>query len=465
MADLRAQVAQLQALVAQLQARQAQLEARLNQNSQNSSRPPSSDPPEAPKRPPKPAPSGRRPGGQPGHKGVTRCLKPTEECHHVVGFFPAGCLHCHAAFPEPPSPADLPPRRHQVLDLPPVLVETTEYQCYAASCPACGCLTWATLPAEVPAGILGPRLQAVCALLVGRHHLSRRALQEFLQDAGGEEVSLGCLLDLEARTAAALALPYDEARQRVAQAPRVNADETPWRQGSQKAWLWSAVTTAVACFRIDARRSRAAFEALVPPDLVGRTVTCDRYSAYQHLTGDQRQVCWSHLRRDFTALTQMSGEAKAIGEALVAATGRLFSVWHRSLAGEMDRERLPERMEPVRAEFAELLGRARSSGHWKAAPLGRELGRQWECLWTFVRVLGVEPTNNAAERAVRPGVLWRKCSFGNQGEGGRAFVERMLTVVGSLRLQGREVLAYLEAAIRAAQQGAAAPSLLPERAC
>jgi hypothetical protein len=122
-------------------------------------------------------------------------------------------------------------------------------------------------------------------------------------------------------------------------------------------------------------------------------------------------------------------------------------------------------MEPVMAEFAELLGRARSSGHWKAAPLGRELGRQWECLWTFVRVEGVEPTNNAAERAVRPGVLWRKRSFGNQGEGGRAFVERMLTVAGSLRLQGRQVLAYLEAAIRAAQQGVGPPSLLPERAC
>jgi transposase len=95
--------------------------------------------------------------------------------------------------------------------------------------------------------------------------------------------------------------------------------------------------------------------------------------------------------------------------------------------------------------------------------LGRELLKQWECLWTFVRLEGVEPTNNAGERAVRPGVLWRKCSFGNQGEGGRAFVERMLTVGGSLRLQGRQVLGYLEGAIRAAQEGGAPPSLLPER--
>ncbi len=122
---------------------------------------------------------------------------------------------------------------------------------------------------------------------------------------------------------------------------------------------------------------------------------------------------------------------------------------------------MPGWMGRVQAQFAELLGLAKGSHHWRAGPLGRELLKQWECLWTFVRVPGVEPTNNAGERAVRPGVLWRKSSFGNQGASGRAFVERMLTVVGTLRRQGREVVSYLEGAIRAAQQGEAPPSLLP----
>jgi transposase len=122
-------------------------------------------------------------------------------------------------------------------------------------------------------------------------------------------------------------------------------------------------------------------------------------------------------------------------------------------------------MRPVMAQFRELLGLAKTSNHWRAAPLGRELLKQWESLWTFVRLEGVEPTNNAAEQAVRPGVLWRKNSFGNQGTMGRAFVERMLSVVGSLRLQGRKVLGYLEEAIRGAQVGEEAPSLLPGAAC
>jgi transposase len=463
---LEAELTQVRAALAQLHARQAQLEARLNQNSQNSSRPPSSDPPAAPRRPPKPTPAGRKPGGQLGHKGTTRFLKPTPECHQVVGFFPTACAHCHAPLPQEPSPDAPPPRRHQVLELPPVLIETIEYQCHATACPFCRGLTWAKAPPEVPPGIFGPQLQALCAVLVGRHRLSRRGLQEWLFEAGGEAVSLGALVDLEARTTLALQAPYEQAQHAVRAAEVVNADETPWRQGKNKAWLWSAGTPWIVLFRIDPRRSREAFELLLPPRADGsrRTVVCDRYSAYQHLQGDERQVCFSHLRREFVELSQMTGEAKALGEALLGATGWLFELWHASREGEIDRAGFEAGMRPVMAQFAELLARAKRSDHWRAGPLGRELLRQWECLWTFVRVAGVEPTNNAAERAVRPGVLWRKCSFGNQGDGGRTFVERMLTVVGSLRLQGRPVLAYLEAAIRAAHWGMTPPSLLPEPA-
>jgi transposase len=295
--------------------------------------------------------------------------------------------------------------------------------------------------------------------------MSRRSLQEWLWEVGGEAVSLGCLIDLEARTTQALQPPYDQVREAVQAAPVVHADETPWREGAEKAWLWSAATSWLVLFRIDRHRSRAAFELLLPPRRDGsrRTVVCDRYSAYQHLHGDERQVCWAHLLREFVELSEMTGEARRLGEALRAATGWLFELWHAYRDEEIDRAGFTAWMGRVQAQFRELLALAKSSDHWRAAPLGRELLRQWECLWTFVRVPGVEPTNNAGERAVRPGVLWRKCSFGHQGEGGRRFVERMLTVVGSLRLQRRAVLEYLEAVIRAAQ-GGMLPSLLPEPA-
>jgi transposase len=353
-----------------------------------------------------------------------------------------------------------------VLELPPVLIQTIEYQCHAACCAACGHLTWATLPPEVPIGLVGPRLQALCALLVGRHRVSRRGLQELLREAGGEVIALGTLVALEARTTLALLDPYEQARRAVCRAGVAYVDETPWREGSRKAWLWSASTHQAVLFRIDRYRSRDAFELLLPPRTDGsrRTVVCDRYSAYQHLQGDERQVCWAHVLREFTELSQMRGAEGVLGKALLAASGWLFELWHAYRAGELEREGLQAWMRPVMAQFAELLEVAKGSEHWRAGPLGRELLKQWDCLWTFVRLAGVQPTNNTAERAVRPGVLWRKSSFGNQGASGRAFVERMLTVVGSLRRQGRNALSYLEGAIRAAQVGEAAPSLVESAA-
>jgi transposase len=453
------------ARVAELEARLAQLEARLNQNSRNSSRPPSTDLPGQRPPLPKPPPTGRQRGGQPGHPGRTRELKPPSEVTTFMPLVPAVCAHCQAALPQTAAPGDPPPQRHQVVDLPVPLLETTEYQLPARTCPACARRTWATLPPEVPPGVVGPRLQACCALLVGRYHLSRRETQEVVAEVFGEALSLGTFSSLEVATAAALAGPYQAVQAAVAAAPAVNADETSWREGSRKAWLWLAATPTLAVFRIDPHRSRAAFEQLLPPvDPGARTVTSDRYSAYRHLHGDEHQLCWSHLIRDFTALAELKDGGQATGVAALAVAAELFDHWHAFRGGEIDRATLQQRLRPPQARLCRLLRRARDSGHGKAAGWARDLLRQWQSLWTFGRVAGVEPTNNAAERAVRPAVLWRKQSFGNQGESGRAFVERLLTVVGSLRLQGRNVLDYLEGAVRATRRGEAAPTLLPEAA-
>jgi transposase len=305
---LQARVAQLEAQVGLLQSYLAKLEARLNQNSQNSSRPPSSDPPARSTPAPKYPPSGRHPGGQHGHKGTTRFLKPTHECQRVVPFFPDTCAHCLAPLPAAPSLNMPPPRRHQVLDLPPVLIETTEYQCHARACPCCQTLTWAPLPSTVPAGIVGPRLQAVCALLVGRHRVSRRSLQEWLLEVGGEALSLGCLIDLEARTAQALQLPYEQVWEAVQAAAVVNADETPWREGSEKAWLWSAATASLELFRIDRHRSRAAFALLLPPGLRREPSHRDLRSATAAgRAGDRQRACSQSCSSALLELPERSG--------------------------------------------------------------------------------------------------------------------------------------------------------------
>ena len=91
----------------------------------------------------------------------------------------------------------------------------------------------------------------------------------------------------------------------------------------------------------------------------------------------------------------------------------------------------------------------------------RETRELEPALWTFVRKDGFEPTNNFAERAIRPAVLWRRGSFGTQSENGSRFVERIVTVVASLEQQGRNALVFLVAAHRSLLAGQQTPSLLP----
>jgi len=110
-----------------------------------------------------------------------------------------------------------------------------------------------------------------------------------------------------------------------------------------------------------------------------------------------------------------------------------------------------------------LLRRGQENPDRKAAGLCRELRKWWPALWTFARVEGVEPTNNVAERALRPAVLWRKGSFGSDSSAGSRFVERLLTVVATCRQQGRRLLDFLVAAGEAALLGTGGPSLLAER--
>jgi transposase len=379
---------------------------------------------------------------------------------------PTHCAHCQTPLPAGQREADPPPLRHQVTELPPVVCVTTEYRLHARTCPHCRRRTWAELPAGVPRGVVGPRLQAVCALFTGGYGLSRRATQALVHDLLGEAFSLGTLSALEAATAAALSAPFQQVAEAVAQAPRVNADETRWWEAHRLAWLWLAATETLTLFRIEPTRSRAAFERLLPPLLPEqrRTVTSDRYSAYCHLVGEGWQICWSHLEREFTGWTESTGRAAALGKETLAVTRRVFTRWHQYRAGELSHALLGFYLEPVKERLRDVLKEAAASRHWRVEGPARHLLKHFESLWTFARVAGVEPTNNHAERVLRRGVLWRKNSFGHQSASGRAFVERLLTMGGSLRLQGRNVLAYLEEACRASLTGRGAPSLLPHPA-
>jgi transposase len=455
-AALEARVAVLERTVQRLEAAVQRLTEHVQQNSRNSSRPPSSDPPQVPGKPSRRQPSGRRPGGQPGHEGHTRGLVPVEAVDVVVPIKPERCHHCQ----HPLQGEDPQPQRQQVTEIPPLKPAVIEYQLHRLVCPVCGEATRADLPPGIPTGGFGPRVQAITALCTGAYHLSKRATQNVLEDLFGVAMGLGTVANLEQGTMEALAEPVAEARAYVQAQPTAYLDETGWREGQERAWLWTAVTAWVTVFVVRLSRSSRVAHELLGERFWGWLVT-DRWSAYTWYPTWRRQVCWAHLLRDIEAMIARGGGSQEIGEALQAQACLMFHWWHRVRDGTLAHASFANYMRPIRREVERLLEAGQTCGVPKTEGVCREIFKVRQALWTFVRHPGVEPTNNMAERAIRPGVLWRKGSFGTQSADGSRFVEAMMTVVATLKQQHRHVLDYLTAACEAALRGEGAPSLLP----
>jgi transposase len=444
--------------IAELEALVRELRLRLDQNASNSSIPPSANPPGAPK-PVVKTRTGRRRGGQPGHPGHFRRRLPPERVNAVIDYVPETCAACHAPLPQESSPGDPEPTWHQLAEIPDPAVIVTEHRGHARTCPSCGEVTRAAIPEPIAGHVIGSRLAALMSYLVGRHHLSRRGVQEFVGDALGVPVSLGTVGALERQTTAALAAAHDEAGEAVRTAPAKNVDETGWKQAGARRWLWAAATATAAFFVIHARRNWEGLKALLGEAIAG-VVCSDRWSAYSKLPLEQRQVCWAHLDRDFRKCVDRGGEAEAIGRAGQAASEELFAAWWDFRQRKGDREALQVKLDPVARDLRAALERGCGCADSKAATFCENLLALYPALWLFAACEGVEPTNNHAERIVRGGVLWRKNAFGSHSEGGCRFAERMLTVVQTLRLRHRSVLEYLERAIAAHRRGEPAPKLL-----
>jgi transposase len=436
-----------------LSARVAELESRLNQNSSNSSQPPSSDPPSVKPAPPKP-PSGKKRGGQPGHPKHERTILPPDEVHDYRPTHGAGCRG-------PLQGDDPQPQVEQVIELPLKLRHVVHHRRHTLTCACCGTAT--TAPSVPGAEIgFGPRLQAMVADLSGVGRMGKRPLRQLCEDLLGVPLSLGSVSRLEARTSRALG-PIPAEAQEAIRAQDANVDETGWKQGGQKAWLWAAVTGALTVFLIHRHRHREAFEALMGPER--GVLTTDRFSVYQHLPADRRQVCWAHLLRDFQAMVDRNNAGRGIGSELLAHAQILLAQWKRVRDGTLSRGGFRSHyLRWRRPEVANLLRSGAACGCAKTAAVCTELLALEESRWTFVRVEGVEPTNNAAERAVRHAVCWRKTSYGTDSERGSRFVERILTVVASCRQQGRNILQFLIDAIDAQRNRVTRPSLIPQGA-
>lgn len=452
-------ITRLQQQMATLTDRVRILEEQLAKNASNSSLPPSANPPQAPKPVVKP-PSGKKAGGQPGHPPTLQQRLPAERVQKVVTFVPAICRRCGHDLPAQAGVNDPEPSWHQVAELPQLAAHVTEYQGHARTCPACQTLTHATIPADICRHSFGPRLAATLTYLVGCHRVSRRGVEEIAQAVFDVPMSLGSICHLEEQMSQALAPAHAEAIDAVRAAEVKHADETSWKQAGHKRWLWLAATATVAAFVVHGRRSLAGLQALLGEVIAGIVVS-DRWKVYEVLPDGRRQLCWAHLIRDFRALSERTGTSRRIGENLLALSAVLFEYWPKVRDGTHSREWfVSEVLSVIRPDVQSSLRRGLRSRCAATRGTCREL-LAWEpSLWTFAFVVGVEPTNNHAERVLRGAVLWRKGCFGSSSEGGCRFVERILTASRTLRLQGRPVLTYLYEALYAHRKGLPAPKLL-----
>lgn len=434
----------------------ARLKEQVGRNSGNSSQPPSSDGLGA--QAVRQKAKGGKQGGQKGHTGHRRDLLPIEEVDEVVSHQPSVCVGCGEKLEE----EDPQPYRYQVTELPRVKPHVTEHQVHRVTCPRCGAQNRGTLPAEVAASQFGPNLVAWMAILMGVYRLSKRQVALLLADSFGVEVASGSVIRQQNRVSAVLSKPVEEACQYVQEQAVRNVDETGWPQAerSKRGWLWVVVTPCVTVFKVVLSRAGAVVKELVGNES-GGVVGSDRFSAYNWLPTGRRQVCWSHLIRDFQKILERGGQSALVGEPLRLLGLQILKLWGRVRDGTLAREEFLIRLPAFQQTVQHFLREGQTCSHPQTAETCRKILAVEAALWTFATHVGVEPTNNSAERALRKAVIWRAISHGTQSEAGSRFVERILSVVETCRQQERNPLDYLRQAIVAYQAGQPVPSLLP----
>lgn len=430
--------------VQQLTARVDNLERELAKNSRNSSRPPSSDPPSA-RKSGKPARSkgvsGRSQGAQSGHEGRGRELLPSWAVDEVIEHWPSAC-GCGHVFCDEERVGVGDAVRHQIEELPQISTLVIEHRCPRVRCPDCRKAVRADLPAEIASSAFGPRLQAAIAVLSVRNRISRRDAVELTSELFGARISTGTVDAILARAGDALADPYDDLLARVRAAGAVNMDETGWRLKGAQRTLWGAFTSRHAVLKItDSRHEDHAREIL---DSTTAVITSDRWWAYNHLPVHRRQICWSHLQRDFQAQAEGIGAEHELGQVGLEVCDELFFAFE-AFQHTRDRRqlrrviaRLQRRLKPILRTYS-----GKKPRYKRTRGLAKNLLKVWPALWTFAKVKGVTPTNNHAERGLRSAVIYRKLSLGSQSDQGETRIARLLSVHTTCRLQARSLFGYL----------------------
>lgn len=443
----KAELAKTQELLKMALEEITKLKEQLNRNSKNSSKPPSTD----------------QKGNtndddqkkkRKGRKGKTRPLFPPERVNRHIQCKQENCPHCGSSSIKL---SDQPPEILQQAELPKVQAIVTEYQLLKYGCNACGKNSVASLPEGIPDSAFGPKLMGFLATLTGVFHLAKREAAQLIKDLYGVDMGVGSVPNIEERVADALEPIYRRIHSFVIGSKFCkHFDETGWRDSGKRHFVWLASCEHAAFYMIDRTRSAQAFKRLVgkvPSDLEAVT---DRYAVYNVL-GKIHQYCLAHLIREFKRYAERDGPDKKIGKALEKELKTVCRIHRDHRKGKHTLEQRNKLLEHRKRKVEFLLEDGMANGSDQLYTLCENLLNDSDKLWTFMHVLGMDPTNNLAERDLRKLVIWRKKSYGTRSNRGKRFVERITSVAQTLRKQGRNVLRFIEEVVESFYHGLSAP--------
>jgi transposase len=414
----------------------AELEARLKRNSKNSSKPPSTD------QKGNTADAGKKPPRE-SRAGKARAPFPPDKIDKHVQCTQDNCPHCGS------SKVQLNGRPSEILqqaELPEIRAIITEYQLQKYHCERCGKNSTASLPPGVPDSAFGPKLMGLLATLTGVLHVAKREAIQLIQDLYDVDMGVGSVPNVEERVAAALDPIYDRIHKFVVGHKFcTHFDETGWRDGGKRHFVWLAACQHAAVYRIDRNRSAAAFRRLIGQDTWAAPAVTDRYAVYSAFKN--HQYCLAHLIREFKAYGEREGPDKAIGLALEQELRQSCRIHREYREGKIPLAQRNRRLRVRKRRVEYWLDDGLANGTEALAKICGVLLEDFEKLWTFTRISGMEPTNNMAERDLRKLVIWRRKSYGTRSDRGKKFVERVTTVAQTIRKQSGNVLRFVQQAV------------------
>jgi transposase len=266
-----------------------------------------------------------------------------------------------------------------------------------------------------------------------------------MQSLFGITISTGAICNAAKRVSDACLPVVDAIKQYVASALTLNIDETGWKHKGERRYLWTFVAPEAVLFHISPSRGAKVLREVLGQSYDG-VITSDDHSAYAsyHKSGI-RQLCWAHIIRKLKALKEdrSSPHAYCFARNMLADIGAIFSCWHAFQKSPKPRGQLWVDTEPMRQRMHDFCVIFRYSSDLRVQTRTKRLLDNWQHLFTFLEHDGVQPTNNTAERAIRPAVQWRKICFGSQSHTGEQFTERLLTVVRTCQMHGINAFAFL----------------------